>query len=143
MQEKEYYTIEDFIQEPPLFIRKMMLFHAKMVWTHESLIPCLVEESGEVVEAIEHHDMQNLEEELGDVLLQVVMHARIAEERGDFNFSDVVDGVCRKMIRRHPHVFGNETFSTREEQLSSWRKIKELEKIEKKRKARELAENKE
>ena len=84
-----------------------------------------------------------LEEELGDVLLQVVMHARIAEERGDFNFSDVVDGVCRKMIRRHPHVFGNETFSTREEQLSSWRKIKELEKIEKKRKARELAENKE
>jgi len=102
-----------------------------------------VEESGEVVEAIEHHDMQNLEEELGDVLLQVVMHARIAEERGDFNFSDVVDGVCRKMIRRHPHVFGNETFSTREEQLSSWRKIKELEKIEKKRKARELAENKE
>ena len=51
-----------------------------------------MEESGEVVEAIEHHDMQNLEEELGDVLLQVVMHARIAEERGDFNFSDVVDG---------------------------------------------------
>ena len=96
-----------------------------------------------MVEAIEHHDMQNLEEELGDVLLQVVMHARIAEERGDFNFSDVVDGVCRKMIRRHPHVVGNETFSTREEQLSSWRKIKELEKIEKKRKARELAENKE
>ena len=142
MQEKEYYTIEDFIQ-----VVKELRGENGCPWdkkqTHESLIPCLVEESGEVVEAIEHHDMQNLEEELGDVLLQVVMHARIAEERGDFNFSDVVDGVCRKMIRRHPHVFGNETFSIREEQLSSWRKIKELEKIEKKRKARELAENKE
>lgn len=142
MQEKEYYTIEDFIQ-----VVKELRGENGCPWdkkqTHESLIPCLVEESGEVVEAIEHHDMQNLEEELGDVLLQVVMHARIAEERGDFNFSDVVDGVCRKMIRRHPHVFGNETFSTREEHLSSWRKIKELEKIEKKRKARELAENKE
>ena len=142
MQEKEYYTIEDFIQ-----VVKELRGENGCPWdrkqTHESLIPCLVEESGEVVEAIEHNDMQNLEEELGDVLLQVVMHARIAEERGDFSFSDVVNGVCRKMIWRHPHVFGDETFSTREEQLSSWRKIKELEKIEKKRKARELAENKE
>lgn len=142
MQEKEYYTIEDFIQ-----VVKELRGENGCPWdkkqTHESLIPCLVEESGEVVEAIEHNDMQNLEEELGDVLLQVVMHARIAEERGDFNFLDVVDGVCRKMIRRHPHVFGDETFSTTEEQLSNWRKIKELEKIEKKRKARELAENKE
>ena len=142
MQEKEYYTIEDFIQ-----VVKELRGENGCPWdkkqTHESLIPCLVEESGEAVEAIEKNDMQNLEEELGDVLLQVVMHARIAEERGDFIFSDVVDGVCKKMIRRHPHVFGDATFSTREEQLSSWRKIKELEKIEKKRKASELAENKE
>lgn len=142
MQEKEYYTIEDFIQ-----VVKELRGENGCPWdkkqTHESLIPCLVEESGEAVEAIEKNDMQNLEEELGDVLLQVVMHARIAEERGDFNFSDVVDGVCKKMIRRHPHVFGDATFSTREEQLSSWGKIKELEKIEKKRKASELAENKE
>lgn len=142
MQEKERYSIEDFIR-----VVEELRGENGCSWdkkqSHESLIPCLLEESGEVVEAIQKKDMLNLEEELGDVLLQVVMHARIAEERGDFDFSDVVDGVCKKMIRRHPHVFGDATFESREEQLSSWRKIKELEKIEKKRKARELAENKE
>lgn len=142
MQEKERYSIEDFIQ-----VVEELRGENGCPWdkkqTHESLIPCLLEESGEVVEAIEKKDTLNLEEELGDVLLQVVMHARIAEEHGDFDFSDVVDGVCKKMIRRHPHVFGDAAFESREEQLSSWRKIKELEKIEKKRKARELAENKE
>ena len=111
--------------------------------TFGSLKKHLASEAEEVFQAVDNGDMENLCEELGDVLLQVVMHARIAEEHGDFDFSDVVDGVCKKMIRRHPHVFGDATFESREEQLSSWRKIKELEKIEKKRKARELAENKE
>ena len=74
--------------------------------THQSLKECLVEESGEVIDAIDNDDDENLCEELGDVLLQVVMHAQIAAERGSFTIDDVVQGVSEKMIRRHPHVFG-------------------------------------
>ena len=73
--------------------------------THESLTRCMVEEAYEVVEAIESSDMSNLKEELGDVLLQVVMHAQIAGDAGTFSMSDVVNSVSEKMLRRHPHVF--------------------------------------
>lgn len=73
--------------------------------THESLTRCLVEEAYEVLEAIEKKDKNNLKEELGDVLLQVVMHAQIAEEAGEFSMTDVANAVCEKMLRRHPHVF--------------------------------------
>ncbi len=73
--------------------------------THESLTRCLVEEAYEVVEAIEKKDMHNLKEELGDVLLQVVMHAQIAEEAGEFSMTDISNAVSEKMLRRHPHVF--------------------------------------
>ena len=75
--------------------------------THESLKECLVEETGEVLEAIDKKDDANLCEELGDVLLQVVMHAQIAAEEGRFTIEDVISGVNEKMIRRHPHVFGD------------------------------------
>ena len=75
--------------------------------THQSLKECLVEESGEVIDAIDNDDDENLCEELGDVLLQVVMHAQIAAERGSFTIDDVVQGVSEKMIRRHPNVFAN------------------------------------
>ena len=94
--------------------------------THQSLKECLVEESGEVIDAIDSDE--NLCEELGDVLLQVVMHAQIAAERGSFTIDDVVQGVSEKMIRRHPHVFGNVKVSSPEESLELWKKIKEQEK---------------
>ncbi len=96
--------------------------------THESLKECLVEETNEVLEAIDKHDDDNLCEELGDVLLQVVMHAQIATEEGRFTIEDVVQGVNDKMIRRHPHVFGDAKIESVEEGLSLWEQIKQKEK---------------
>ncbi|MBS6643554.1 MAG: MazG family protein [Clostridiaceae bacterium] len=99
--------------------------------THESLKKCLVEESQEVLDAIDHHDKENLCEELGDLLLQVMMHSQIAMENGDFTADDVVNGVCEKMIRRHPHVFGGKKVSSPEESLALWNEIKKQEKAKK------------
>lgn len=96
--------------------------------THESLKECLVEETGEVLEAIDKKDDANLCEELGDVLLQVVMHAQIAAEEGRFTIEDVINGVNEKMIRRHPHVFGDIKVSSVEEGLDLWEQIKQKEK---------------
>ena len=96
--------------------------------THESLKECLVEETGEVLEAIDKKDDANLCEELGDVLLQVVMHAQIAAEEGRFTIEDVISGVNEKMIRRHPHVFGDIKVSSVEEGLDLWEQIKQKEK---------------
>lgn len=99
--------------------------------TFESLKPCLVEESSEVLQAIDRQDMENLCEELGDVLMQVLMYSRIAEEKGLFTLDDVVDGVCAKLIRRHPHVFGDAKALTPEESLALWNEIKKQEKVKK------------
>ena len=107
--------------------------------THESLIPCLRNKCEEVVQAIEQHDEENLCEELGDVLLQVLLHARIAEEEGQFTMADVVNGLAEKMVRRHPHVFGNEEYGSPEQNQARWEEIKRQEKEAKKR--RKLAEN--
>ncbi len=107
--------------------------------THESLIPCLRNECEEVVQAIEQHDEENLCEELGDVLLQVLLHARIAEEEGQFTMADVVNGLAEKMIRRHPHVFGDEEYGSPEQNQARWEEIKRQEKEEKKR--RKMAKN--
>ena len=96
--------------------------------THESLKKCLIEESGEVIGAIDKKDDENLCEELGDLLLQVVMHAQIASEENRFTMKDVIQGVSEKMIRRHPHVFGNEKVSSPEESLKLWKEIKKNEK---------------
>lgn len=96
--------------------------------THESLKECLVEESGEVISAIDSHDDENLCEELGDLLLQVVMHAQIAAEEGRFTIDDVILGVSEKMIRRHPHVFGDVSVTDDRESLDLWKQIKEQEK---------------
>ena len=74
--------------------------------THQSIRQNMLEEAYETAEAIDRGDMDNLKEELGDVLLQVVFHARMAQEAGCFDFSDVVDGVCKKLVFRHPHVLG-------------------------------------
>ena len=107
--------------------------------THESLIPCLRNEFEEVVQAIKQLDEENLFEELGDVLLQVLLHARIAEEEGQFTMADVVNGLAEKMVRRHPHVFGNEEYGSPEQNQARWEEIKRQEKEAKKR--RKLAEN--
>lgn len=98
----------------------------------ESMKECLKNESQEVLDAIDNRDYENLKEELGDVLLQVVMNSEIASEKGLFDFNDVVQGICEKLIRRHPHVFGDEKRpSTPEESLKLWRKVKEMEKLSK------------
>lgn len=93
--------------------------------THESLKKCLVEESYEVLEAIDEKDEDKLVEELGDVLLQVVFHARLGKEEGYFDINDVVQGICTKMIERHPHVFGNAIACTSKQVLYNWDRIKE------------------
>lgn len=92
--------------------------------THLSLRPYLIEESYEVLEAIESGDDSELALELGDVLLQVVLHAQVAKERGAFDIEQVIRGVCEKMIRRHPHVFGETTVKSSAEVLKNWEQIK-------------------
>ncbi|MEM0965029.1 MAG: MazG family protein [Verrucomicrobiota bacterium] len=100
--------------------------------THESLIPCLIEECSEVIEAIDNNDFPLLEEELGDLLLSVLMHAQIAQESGRFNLDRVAQGVNDKLIRRHPHVFGpNAGKMTTDEVLAQWETIKKQEKAAK------------
>lgn len=99
--------------------------------THESLKKHLLEECGEVMEAIDSGDTENLCEELGDVLFQIMIHSEIEKERGNFTVDDVVNGICEKMIRRHPHVFGDE--ETRRKRLPEnfWEEIKKKERAEK------------
>lgn len=95
-----------------------------------SITPYTIEEVYEVVDAIERNDMENLREELGDLLLQVVYHSRMAEEEGSFDFADVVETVTTKMIRRHPHVFGDETARSAGMAKGAWERIKAAEKKE-------------
>lgn len=96
--------------------------------TYESLKKCLEEESGEVLSAIDHKDMENLCEELGDLLFLVMLYSRIGKERGDFSIEDVVNGICEKMVRRHPHVFGGGNPVLPEEGQTLWEAIKKQEK---------------
>lgn len=98
----------------------------------DSMRECLKNESAEAIDAIDKKDYKNLQEELGDVLLQVVMNAEIASEKGLFDFNAVVQTLCEKLIRRHPHVFGDEPRpTTPEESLALWRKVKQIEKSRK------------
>ncbi|NCC16807.1 MAG: nucleoside triphosphate pyrophosphohydrolase [Clostridia bacterium] len=98
------------------------------VQTHESLREAMLEEAYEAVDAIEQRDMENLKEELGDVLLQVVFHAALAEEAGKFSMEDVIEGICNKMVYRHPHVFSDTKADTAEEVLINWEQLKKQEK---------------
>lgn len=95
-----------------------------------TIAPYTLEEAYEVIDAIERDDMDDLREELGDLLLQVVFHSRISEEKGGFNFGHVVEAVTTKMIRRHPHVFGDEEARTAGMAKGSWNRIKQVEKDE-------------
>lgn len=100
--------------------------------THESLRPCMIEEAYELISSIriyqETGSPENLREELGDVLLQVAMHSEIAEEEGLFTMEDVIQDVAEKMIRRHPHVFGQVQVENSNEVLRNWEEIKRGEK---------------
>lgn len=104
--------------------------------THRSLVPYLIEETYETVEAIENDDATATADELGDLLLQVVFHAQIGRENGTFDIDVVINGLADKMIRRHPHVFGDAVIETVDAQWRSWERLKAQEKTGRERKSR-------
>ena len=93
-----------------------------------SIAPYTLEEAYEVADAIERGNLDDLRDELGDLLLQVVFHAQMAREQGAFDFDDVVRGICDKLVRRHPHVFGGEAVASAAEQTEVWERLKAAEK---------------
>jgi len=99
--------------------------------TFGTIAPYTVEEAYEVADAVERGDLSDLKEELGDLLLQVVFHARMAEEQGAFSFEDVARAINDKMIRRHPHVFAEETYASLAHQKQGWEELKAAERAEK------------
>lgn len=127
-------TAEEKPAENPLLelVDMFALMRRDCAWkaaqTHESLIPYLLEESNEVIEAIGTGDPARICDELGDVLLQVYLHAAIAAEAGQFDIYDVARGLRDKMIRRNPHIFGGETITDPAEIDRRWQEIKEMEK---------------
>ena len=122
------YSIQDFIQ----LIAQLRNPNGGCPWdlkqNYDSMIPCLTEETYEVIDAIQKKDIANLREELGDLLLQVVFFSQLASEDGYFTFDDVLNDVSEKIVRRHPHVFGDATAGNEEEALASWNSIKAQEK---------------
>lgn len=120
---KENYTLDDL-----RLIMKILRSEGGCPWdreqTHDSIKMNIIEEAYEVLEAIDCRSGEMLKEELGDLLLQVVFHSRIEEENGGFNFDDVADGICKKLIVRHPHVFGDLSVSDSDEVLKNWDSIK-------------------
>lgn len=121
------YSFQDFVD-----IMRVLRGENGCPWdkaqTHESLKGAMLEEACEAIDAIDKNDMNNLCEELGDVLMQVVVHAEIEREKGGFALEDVIDGISRKMIFRHPHIFADERADTPEEVLLNWEKNKKKEK---------------
>ena len=122
-QRKDHYNIDDLLE-----IMKILRSPDGCPWdreqTHESIRQNFIEETYEAIEAIDTKDTELLKEELGDVLMQVVFHALMEEEAGKFDFSDVADGVCHKLIIRHPHVFGNVVAADSDQVLKNWDAIK-------------------
>ena len=95
--------------------------------TYRTILPYTLEEAYEVAEAIEQEDRAALKAELGDLLFQVVFYAQMASEEGQFTFEDIAGAMCEKMIRRHPHVFGNAEIETAQQQTANWETIKQQE----------------
>lgn len=124
---KEAYDLGDLIE-----IVRILRAPGGCQWdreqTHQSSRRDFLEEAYEVAEAIDEGSSEHLKEELGDVLLQVVFHTAMEEEAGRFNLDDVADGVCRKLIYRHPHVFGDVTVHSTGEILANWDELKKTEK---------------
>jgi len=106
--------------------------------TFDTLKPMMVEETYEVLEAIDNKDFEHLSEELGDVLLHVVFQAQMGKEAAKFDIDSVIDGICAKLIRRHPHVFAGETAGSADDVLKNWDVIKAAEKEEKAQKVQKV-----
>ena len=126
----DHYSMEDLLR-----IMELLRAPEGCPWdraqTHQSIRRNMLEEAYEAAEAIDQQDPVHLKEELGDVLLQVVFHARMAQEAGQFSFDDVVDGVCQKLVFRHPHVFGASEAEGPDGALTSWEAQKRAEKGQK------------
>ena len=128
MEEKKY-TLDDLVQ-----VIRILRGENGCPWdrvqTHESIRQDMLEEAYEAADAIDKGNMENLCEELGDVLMQVVFHAEIEAEKGGFTIEDVIRGICEKMVYRHPHVFGNGEVQadTAEQVLVNWEELKKKEK---------------
>ena len=122
INQKKEYSADDLVKITTL-LRHKCPWDAEQ--THESVRQCFIEEVYEAVDAIDKKDAENLCEELGDVYFQVLFHAELAKEEGVFTLSDVINGVCRKLIVRHPHVFGDVAANTSAEVLNNWDKIKQ------------------
>jgi MazG family protein len=129
--------MEDMLNHPDALTRLRYVVHRlrapggcpwDMVQTHESLIPHVIEEAYEVAEAIRGGDPAQICDELGDILLQPVLHAEIASETGAFDLDQMAHGLTEKLIRRHPHVFGEASAATTDAVLSQWDAIKRVEK---------------
>lgn len=127
---KEHYGVNDLID-----IVEILRSPGGCPWDreqdHKSIRRDFIEETYEVIEAINKDDRDLLLEELGDVLLQVVFHTQIEREKGSFDLNDVADGICKKMIERHPHVFGDVSAETSEQVLDNWDVIKKRTKQQK------------
>lgn len=127
---KDKYGYEDLVE-----IMRILRSPEGCVWDreqdHKSIRRSFIEETYEAVEAIDNDDPVLLQEELGDVLLQVVFHAQIEAEAGRFTIEEVVDGICKKMVYRHPHVFGTTEVKTSEDVLTNWDALKQKEKNQK------------
>ncbi len=120
---KDRYDINDLLK-----IMELLRSPGGCPWdaeqTHESIRNSLIEETYEVIEAINKNDRELLLEELGDVLLQVVFHAQMEKETGSFDFTDICDGICKKLVERHPHVFGSVSVENTDDVLRNWDDIK-------------------
>ena len=130
-KQKEKYDINDLLE-----IMRLLRAPGGCPWdaqqTHMSIRKNLIEETYEVIEAIDKDDKELMTEELGDLLMQVVFHAQMEQEAGNFDFGDVTDGVCKKLIERHPHVFGEVEVSGVGDVLNNWDAIKRRSKGQKK-----------
>jgi tetrapyrrole methylase family protein/MazG family protein len=126
-KEKDFYTVEDLVG-----IMRMLRGENGCPWdkeqTHSSIRNNLLEEAYETADAIDRLDDTDMAEELGDLLLQIVFHCQMAEERGAYNLNAVADGICKKLIYRHPHIFSNVVVNNSDEVLNNWDKLKNKEK---------------
>ncbi len=124
---KDRYTFEDLLS-----IMAVLRGEGGCPWdieqTHQSIRKDLLEEAYETADAIDRNSVEDMKEELGDLLLQVVFHSQIGKEDGEFTFDEVVDGICKKLVYRHPHIFSDVTVKNSEEVLNNWDKLKVKEK---------------
>ncbi|MEG1782172.1 MAG: MazG family protein, partial [Oscillospiraceae bacterium] len=121
---KDFYTIDDLLKIVEMLRDKENGCEWDKLQTHNSIRQNFIEETYEAVDAIDKGDKELLQEELGDVLLQVLLHSQFEKEEKSFDFSDVVDSLAQKLVLRHPHVFKNMELNSVDEVLNKWEEIK-------------------